>query len=122
MSLLVKGVEGAGRGVFADRAFKVGELIEVCELIVMPKEQVTLLEPTLLEDYVFVWNDTVAVVLGNGSLYNHSYTPNAIYLRDFDRGVIRFVAHRDIAPGDEITINYNGDPRSREPVWFEEKP
>ena len=26
---------------------------------------------------------------------------------------------REIAPGEEITTNYNGDPESRKAVWFE---
>ena len=26
---------------------------------------------------------------------------------------------RDIAPGEEITVNYNGEPASRAAVWFE---
>ncbi len=26
---------------------------------------------------------------------------------------------RDIAPGEEITVNYNGEPTSRAAVWFE---
>jgi SET domain-containing protein len=36
-----------------------------------------------------------------------------------DELVIDYVALRDIAPGDEITINYNGATDDRSPLWFE---
>lgn len=59
------------------------------------------------------------MLLGFGSLYNHSYTPTAQYIRDDDHGTIRIVALRALSPGDEITINYNGTPGDLAPVWFE---
>jgi len=60
----------------------------------------------------------VAIALGYGSLYNHSYTPNAHY-RDIGRRSKEFLAVRDIAAGEEITVNYNGDPQDRTAVDFE---
>ena len=60
----------------------------------------------------------VAVALGYGSLYNHSYTPNAHYV-DVDQCRKRFVALRDIEAGEEITINYNAVPDDRSDVGFE---
>ena len=30
-----------------------------------------------------------------------------------------YTALRDIAPGEEITVNYNGDPSDRSPVGFD---
>ncbi len=32
-----------------------------------------------------------------------------------------FTALRDIAPGEEITVNYNGSPEDQSAVWFEVK-
>jgi SET domain-containing protein len=59
----------------------------------------------------------VAVALGYGSLYNHSYQPNARY--DDESGQTKvFRAIRDIAPGEEIVVNYNGEPGDETPVWF----
>jgi SET domain-containing protein len=59
----------------------------------------------------------VAVALGYGSLYNHSYQPNARY--DDESGKTKvFSALRDIAPGEEIVVNYNGVPEDKTPVWF----
>jgi SET domain-containing protein len=42
-----------------------------------------------------------------GTLYNHSYQPNAQFIRDYPRRLMNFVAVRPITPGEEITINYN---------------
>jgi SET domain-containing protein len=58
------------------------------------------------------------VALGYGSLYNHSYSPNARYL-DVGRMTKAFISLRDIAPGEEITINYNADPHDMADVGFE---
>jgi hypothetical protein len=33
-----------------------------------------------------------------------------------------FVALRDIAAGEEVTTNYNGDPDNSKPVWFDAQP
>ena len=58
-----------------------------------------------------------ALALGYGSLYNHSYRPNARY-EDVGPRTKSFLAIRDIG-GEEITVNYNGKPRSRTAVWFD---
>ena len=60
----------------------------------------------------------VAIALGFGSLYNHSYTPNACY-EDVSGHMKNYIAIRDIQAGEEVTINYNGDANSTEPVWFD---
>ena len=53
----------------------------------------------------------MALALGHGSLYNHSFRPNARY-DDVGPQTKEFTAMRDIAPGQEITVNYNGEPTS----------
>ena len=60
----------------------------------------------------------LALALGYGSLYNHSYRPNARY-DDVGQRTKLFTALRAIEPGEEITINYNGDPEDGSPVGFE---
>jgi hypothetical protein len=75
-----------------------------------------------LSDYYFLWRKDppeLAIALGNGSLFNHSFAPNAHFERDLPRTRILFRALRDIAKGEEITVNYNGEPDDPEPVWFE---
>lgn len=64
------------------------------------------------------WEEKVAVATGYGSLYNHSYNPNAQHAKHLDLEEIHFHALRDISTGEEITINYGGHPTSREPMWF----
>jgi SET domain-containing protein len=50
--------------------------------------------------------------LGYGSLYNHSYRPNARY--DDEGGQAKvFRTLRDIAAGEEITVNYKGSRGTR---------
>jgi SET domain-containing protein len=112
-------IKGKGRGVFARRLIKDGEVIERVPVLVLPVgESRTPSGPTPMSGYCFDWGrGTVAVALGYGSLYNHSYQPNARY--DDERGQIKvFRAIRDIARGEEIVVNYNGEPGDKTPVWF----
>lgn len=68
------------------------------------------------DGYVFGWGeDSTALALGYGSLYNHSYRPNAETLETADELVI--TALRDIQPGEEIFINYMGT--AQDGVWFD---
>jgi SET domain-containing protein len=116
----VKRIKGKGRGVFARRAIAAGEVIERVPVLVMTSDEYASgLSETPLKDYCFAWGvDQVALALGYGSLYNHSYKPNARY-EDVGPATKAFVAIRAIAPGQEITVNYNGRPGSRAKVWFD---
>jgi uncharacterized protein len=120
--LVVRPSPGRGRGVFATRDFASGATIEVCPVIVLPVGDEPLIEQTILSTYYFGWGPDGAggaFVLGYACLYNHSYEPNARYLRRLDREQLEIVAIREIRSGEELTINYNGDPASRVPLWFE---
>ena len=116
----VKRIRGKGRGVFARRPIGKGEMIERVPMLVLTADEFAEgLAQTPLKDYCFSWGvDQVALALGYGSLYNHSYKPNARY-EDVGRTVKAFIAIRAIAQGEEITINYNGKPRSKAKVWFD---
>ena len=116
----VKRVKGKGRGVFARRPIRRGEVIERVPVLVLPVAEVkNAANWTGLARYCFHWGEgTLALALGYGSLYNHSYHPNACY--DDAGGPTKvFTALRDIEPGEEITVNYNGEPEDRSPVGFE---
>jgi SET domain-containing protein len=123
MSLIrVEESSGKGRGVFAAKNFKEGEIIETCPVIVFPAEEVDALESIQLSNYYFAWgiaSEEAAIALGYGSLYNHSYTPNATYQKDFDKSLLKYICIRDIQKNEEITINYNGNPEDETPVWFD---
>lgn len=107
-----------GRGVIAVLPFNVDQEIERCPVIIASKEDIAYLEKTILNDYIFEWQDGCAVALGYGSLYNHSCTPNAAYEHQYDTREFVFYALRAITPGEEITVNYNGVESSSRPLWF----
>jgi SET domain-containing protein len=111
-----------GKGVFAARDIEPDEVIEVCPVLLFPKEELPYIRQTVLDDYYFDWGEKgewYALCLGYGSLYNHSYDPNAEYGMDFEAQTIDFYCIKPIQAGDEIFINYNGDVDNRERVWFE---
>lgn len=99
------------RSVLADRDYKKGELIEECPIILLPRREWKYLEETIIGNYWFEWNKSNSCfLLGYGSIYNHSYEPNAEYIRDYRRLKMKVVAYKDIKKGEEITFNYNGFP------------
>ena len=116
----VRRVKGKGRGVFARRPIREGEEIERVPVVVVPLDDMKQGDDwTELAGYCFNWGDgTVALALGYGSLYNHSYQPNARY-DDRTPKVKVFSALRDIEPGEEITVNYNGEPGDKASVGFD---
>jgi hypothetical protein len=116
------------RGVFASIGIPAGTELERAPVILIPKHQVFGDSPqaarsALISWYVFSWKGMTkrrytALALGCGSLYNHSYEPNARYQPEAP-DILSFHALRHIAAGEEITINYNGDPADQTPVGFE---
>jgi SET domain-containing protein len=110
---------GKGRGVFACKEIKKGSIIEVVPVITMPAAEVHAWNSNFgLYDYVFRWDErTMAIALGYGSLYNHSFLPNAKFSVGTGLTII-FNAIRRIRAGDEITINYNGPSSSRAGMDF----
>ena len=115
-----------GRGVFAERPYAPGEVIELAPVLLVPGGQRHLLAQTMLSDYAFQWEDdpngVMAIGLGFASLYNHSYRPNAKYVKNIEENLIQFEALHSIQPGEEILVNYHGDPADKTPVWFEVNP
>ncbi|SFD99045.1 hypothetical protein SAMN05428981_10312 [Bacillus sp. OV194] len=107
-----------GRGIFATRSIKKGELIHRAPVIASPKEECKYMIKTVLADYVFNWGDGYAIALGYGSLFNHSYSPNAKYKLKKSELMIDFYAYKDINADEEILVNYNGDPEDDRELWF----
>jgi SET domain-containing protein len=111
-----------GRGVFAGKALGPGERIERAPVIVIPQVQLQHLEKTNLSNYAYNWGtegSDAAIAAGFGCFYNHSYEPNADYVKLVDLGFIDIVAIRSIRENEEITVNYNGSPDDRTPIWFD---
>lgn len=120
--IYVKTVPKKGRGVFANRPIRKGTIIETVPVVIIPVQEIyTDSVSTLLADYVFNWGKgEVAVALGYGSIYNHSYQPNASYAAK-GRETQAYVALRNIKKDEEITVNYNGTPTDSSKLWFEEE-
>lgn len=123
-NIVVRRVARKGRGVFAARDFKVGEVIENCPVLIFTPRERKHLEKTLLNYYIYPWRSTrgASLVLGLGSVYNHSYSPNADWKQNFKTQSMVYRAIGPIKKGEEITVNYNGEPDEQTPIdWFEVK-
>lgn len=120
--LFCKEVSGKGLGVFCPEDIEKGELIEISPVIIFPKEEIKFLDKTMLFNYYFAWSDDMASLpLGYGAVFNHSYQPNATYIKDYTNKRIEFYAIADIPANSEICTNYNGDPECLDKLWFDVK-
>jgi hypothetical protein len=114
--LAVKAIPGKGRGLVTGEAIGRSTLLEIAPVIPMTSEDGGI-QSSVLFDYPFAWDDPPyieAIALGAISMANHSAAPNARFETDIPAGLIRLYAARDIAAGEEITIDY------AIPLWFEE--
>jgi hypothetical protein len=115
-----------GRGVFAGRAFKLGEIVEACPVVLfdpLPSREL----PLDIGRIVFGWGKLLglprrrpAIVLGYGSIYNHGNPAGLRCEADAANSILRFVAIRDIEADEELTINYSsiGSGVSSDDTWF----
>ena len=104
-----KGGELGGRGVFACQSISKGEIIEEGHLIVIPVNESSSIG--FFHNYIFTITDNgdnkssgLALPLGNGCLYNHSYTNNAIFRSNKDK--FKIIAIQDISKDEEIFTCY----------------
>lgn len=113
--------------MYACASIAAGEIIERAPVLLIPKAQVfgdteMSRNAARISWYVFAWKaptqrEYVALALGYGSLYNHSFTPNARY-DCVAPDVLQITALREIEDGEEVLINYNGDPDDQTPMAF----
>ena len=97
-------ISGGGRGVFAEKDFKKGEVIEVCPLITDYKKN---FEKSKIKDYTFKSKfkpDQEVIVFGMCSMYNHSDNFNVGHNQDPENMI--YIASRDIKKGEELYVNY----------------
>ena len=59
------------------------------------------------------------MALGYVPVYNHSNAANCEYEMDYEQDCIGIRAVKDIAAGEELFVNYNGDWNDATPLWFE---
>lgn len=120
--LLIKETAKKGRGVFTTEAIEAETIIEISPVVVMEAKDRVHLDKTLLHDYIFEWGPQkteCCMALGLIPIYNHSYASNCEYYMDFEENMMMVKTVRNIEPGEELTINYNGDWNDERKVWFE---
>lgn len=118
----VKKIKGKGRAVVATRDFKAGEIIESCPVLTLTPTERKHAEKTILNYYVYPWKSTrgASLVFGYGSLINHSFTPNADWKQNFKTESMVYRAIKPINKGEEITVNYNGEPEDASEIdWID---
>ena len=118
-------INKAGRGVFASKNINKNEIIEICPVILAPESDLANLDKSIFVNYFFYFGmkkEQLAIALGYGSIYNHSYSPNAKYKLSVREKTITFTSLKNINKGEEITFNYKlGNSNSKSPLWFEVK-
>ena len=111
----LRNVPSKGRAVFASQFIPAGTEFERVPVLIIPNDELfSSAGGEFLAEYVFEWGEGT----GYGSMYNHSYRPNARY-DDFSRNIKTYTALVDIQQGEEITINYNGHEDATDPVGFD---
>ncbi|MGB4838918.1 MAG: SET domain-containing protein-lysine N-methyltransferase [Saprospiraceae bacterium] len=119
--LYIADINNKGRGVFTSGEIQKDDVIEICPVIVISQTELPIIHKTVLHDYYFLWGPDMndcAIALGFGSLYNHEVHSNANFILDFENNTIDIIAITDIKPGEEITLNYHGEPGDDAPLWF----
>jgi hypothetical protein len=91
-----------GRGVFANKAYKIGDTIEVCPTIIDKSSNFQ----GVIKDYLFQYDKENSVVaFGFCPLYNHSDDYNALW-KVLSKDQMKVYATKDINIGDEIFVSY----------------
>jgi uncharacterized protein len=111
-----------GRGLFATERIRADTLLMEAPLLLIPASERTDLQATIVDDYVYEWDEdgTAALVLGVSSMCNHDDDPNAFLWLVPDRLTAQLFALRDIAEGEEITVSYRAEEGSEDaPLWFD---
>ena len=118
--------EKKGRGAFAKKPIKKSTVIDIAYVVPIPNKDYKKIYKTILYNYCYIWEDPDhmpafrnAITLSVSQFINHSFEPNVKYLYDYESKAIEFSAIRDISEGEEILVNYNALPNSKDPLWFE---
>jgi len=113
-------IKDKGRSVVATKNIERGEVIELCPIIFISEKEADFFEKenTILKFY-YLFQYAInrrCLMLGYGSLYNHSKNPNADV--DYDtkepKNYLFFQAIKDIKTGEEILIDYEFDNNKEE--------
>jgi len=108
-----------GRGVFALRDFKKGEVLETAPVIIVPATSVPD-DGEAPDGYLLDWDPETegeehCMPLGYIMMYNHSSTPNIALENDMEELYMTVTATRDIKKGEELCWDYACE------LWFDEE-
>jgi SET domain-containing protein len=110
----VRDAGGMGRGVFAASRIPADTLLFSDPVMPVPWDQCP--EGSVLDAIVFRWSAVVgdglgrsAIVLGLGTVLNHSESPNVAVSFERNPDRVDFYALRDIEPGEQLTHDYGYD-------------
>ena len=99
------------RGVFAKRHIYKNEIIEIVPLLYIDNKEITNKKDNpnakIIDYALFTTNKQYAIMLGMGSLYNHSDDNNAMWTQDtnIDDSIV-IHAIKDINKDEEICVDY----------------
>ena len=106
-----------GRGVFAISGIKAGSVIENSPYLPLSARDHRHAQKTDLIRFIYdAGRGQAAVGLGFASLYNHSEDANATFDLNKKNRTIKISALREIAEGEEVTIDYGFHPGQPE-TW-----
>lgn len=108
-----------GRGLFATEPITADQQLMLAPLLLVPGEQRDALQATVVDDYVYEWDEhgTAALVLGVSSMCNHDPDPNAYLWLLTDELAAELRSLRPIAVDEEITVSYRAEGEDT-PLWF----
>lgn len=113
--------ETDGRGLYAAHPIIPGEIIMICELLVLSEDDSIKVGYTELKHYIFKYNqDQDCLVLGDAELFNHSNESNVSYELEAVEGrkVMVFTAKRFIESGEQLFIDYRADDKTIDTVEY----
>jgi uncharacterized protein len=113
-----------GHGIFTKSFIAPDTTLEECPYLRIEAEACS----GILDDYAFNLEsaeengdaDYYSLVLGWGSLFNHSYDHNTEYWHDMSRDLIVFHTIKAVAAGEQLFVNYGKewwDSREMTPEW-----
>lgn len=105
-------IEGKGRGVVAEVDIEIGTVVLVDPVLIVDNpDEVDLIDRrTSLRTHALAWRGgAICFAMGWSGLINHTRREelhNVTTSRDYDAAIMRIVAMRDIAAGEELLFDY----------------
>jgi hypothetical protein len=109
--LYIKNIKNKGLGVFSKKDIKEGEVVEYCHSILIETPRPWMRDQGITK-YCYWSGDIGIMPLGFGPIYNSAereYMKNTHYFLFPEDSLVVFVAQKDIAAGEEVTVWWGED-------------